>query len=57
MPEEYKDKKIVILCNDCHAKSSVPFHVWGGKCKSCTSYNTTRIGDGDLDKEESKEQI
>ena len=32
MPTEYKDKKMIILCNDCLAESSVPFHIGGGKC-------------------------
>ena len=32
MPEEYKDIIMPILCNDCLAKSTVPFHILGGKC-------------------------
>lgn len=42
MPDEYKDIKIKILCNDCNAKSEVPFHIVGGKCSQCKSYNTSR---------------
>ena len=42
MPEEYKDKEMVILCNDCLKKSTVKFHLLGGKCAFCRSYNTTR---------------
>ena len=45
MPDEYKDKLIRIQCNDCLAKSNVPFHIFGGKCKECRSYNTSRIGE------------
>ena len=49
MPAEYKDYEVIILCNDCFTKSKVPFHVLGGKCKECSSYNTTRI-DSDVEK-------
>ena len=42
MPEEYKDTKMTVLCNDCLTKSSVKFHIAGGKCGKCRSYNTTR---------------
>jgi predicted ATP-dependent serine protease len=45
MPPEYANKKMVVLCNDCGVKSCVPFHIVGGKCKGCRSYNTTRIED------------
>lgn len=45
MPEDYKDTKMVVLCNDCLTKSLVPFHIYGGKCKKCRSYNTTRCDD------------
>jgi len=45
MPEEYKDIKINIICNDCHAKSVVPFNIVGSKCQTCRSYNTSRIGE------------
>ena len=41
MPDEYKDVKINILCNDCLEKSEVPFHAIATKCSSCRSYNTT----------------
>ena len=49
MPEDYKDKKMVMLCNDCLEKSTVPFHIAGGKCSKCRSYNTTRIDDHEND--------
>ena len=43
MPEEYKDHKMKILCNDCLEKCVIPFHWMNGKCKTCKSYNTTKI--------------
>ena len=45
MPEEYRNTKMIVMCNDCHTKSKVKFHIVGGKCKKCRSYNTTRIDD------------
>ena len=45
MPTEYKDTKMIVMCNDCLERSKVPFHVLGGKCRKCRSYNTTRIDD------------
>jgi RING finger/CHY zinc finger protein 1 len=51
MPHEYKDVKMKILCNDCLKKSEVCFHVIGGKCFDCKSYNTQRIQeDSDIEK-------
>ena len=44
MPEEYKDTTVTILCNDCNTKSVVPFHIMGGKCLQCKSYNSCRVG-------------
>ena len=32
MPEDYKNTKMMILCNDCLAKSKIPFHILPGKC-------------------------
>mmetsp|Transcript_13937 Transcript_13937/g.21729 ORF Transcript_13937/g.21729 Transcript_13937/m.21729 type:complete len:85 (+) Transcript_13937:923-1177(+) len=43
MPAEYQDTKMVVQCNDCQKKSIVPFHIVGGKCSGCRSYNTARI--------------
>ena len=43
LPDEYKDKKVDILCNDCEKKSNVKFHFAGLKCKECNSYNTSQI--------------
>lgn len=45
MPDEYKDTKIIVMCNDCMTKSVVKFHVFGAKCFKCRSYNTSRIED------------
>lgn len=42
MPPEYRDQKMLVLCNDCSAMSEVPFHILGGKCRECGSYNTAR---------------
>ena len=55
MPEEYKNTKMMILCNDCLAQSKVPFHILPGKCKSCRSYNTTRINDQVIEEDDEKE--
>eukprot|EP00961_Rhodomonas_salina_P131893 1775442-Rhodomonas_salina.1 len=34
-----------MLCNDCHTKATVPFHVYGFKCPNtaCGGYNTREI--------------
>jgi RING finger/CHY zinc finger protein 1 len=40
MPDEYKDKKVDILCNECNVKSEVIFHFYGLKCPECLTYNT-----------------
>ncbi|XP_073386438.1 E3 ubiquitin-protein ligase MIEL1 isoform X3 [Physcomitrium patens] len=44
MPEEYRNKKVWILCNDCGTTCDVYYHVLGHKCAGCGSYNT-RISD------------
>lgn len=43
MPQEYKDWKVKILCNDCHEESNVGFHIIGLKCEHCNGYNTRKI--------------
>uniref|UniRef100_A0A7N0TAV0 Uncharacterized protein n=2 Tax=Kalanchoe fedtschenkoi TaxID=63787 RepID=A0A7N0TAV0_KALFE len=40
MPEQYQNKKVRILCNDCGKNSEVQFHVVAQKCPHCRSYNT-----------------
>mmetsp|Transcript_174145 Transcript_174145/g.558400 ORF Transcript_174145/g.558400 Transcript_174145/m.558400 type:complete len:278 (+) Transcript_174145:163-996(+) len=42
MPEEYRDARVAIACNDCQHDATVPFHVLGHKCPTCNSYNTRR---------------
>ena len=42
MPEEYRDMKVNILCNECLARSEVNFHFYGMKCGECGGYNTSR---------------
>ena len=46
MPDEYKQMFNKIICNDCLKTSTVKFHVLGGKCLFCRSYNTTASGGG-----------
>ncbi|AYV83817.1 MAG: CHY zinc finger family protein [Hyperionvirus sp.] len=43
MPDEYKDKKVNIICNDCGSKSQTSFHIFGHKCQKCNSFNTDQI--------------
>ncbi|XP_022979906.1 E3 ubiquitin-protein ligase MIEL1-like [Cucurbita pepo subsp. pepo] len=43
MPEEYRHKKVWILCNDCNDTTEVYFHIIGQKCCHCQSYNTRAI--------------
>ncbi|XP_042516820.1 E3 ubiquitin-protein ligase MIEL1-like isoform X4 [Macadamia integrifolia] len=43
MPEDYRYKKVWILCNDCNNTTEVFFHIIGHKCNHCSSYNTRTI--------------
>ncbi|KAI5778217.1 hypothetical protein EDC01DRAFT_719442 [Geopyxis carbonaria] len=43
LPQPYSDWRCLISCNDCSAKSNVPFHFLGLKCDNCSSYNTSQI--------------
>lgn len=43
LPSELRDLRVDILCNDCRARSRVPFHVAGLKCQTCHSYNTSKV--------------
>ncbi|CAL5393186.1 unnamed protein product [Camellia sinensis] len=43
MPEDYRYKKVWILCNDCNDTTEVFFHIIGQKCSHCKSYNTRTI--------------
>lgn len=58
MPEEYRNARVHIYCQDCETNSTAPFHVMGAKCPECRSYNTTR-DKGDIfyiDEDELKER-
>ena len=41
MPDEYKNYKVSILCNDCEEKTITKYHFLCNKCKKCQSWNTT----------------
>uniref|UniRef100_A0A1D1Y8T3 RING finger and CHY zinc finger domain-containing protein 1 n=1 Tax=Anthurium amnicola TaxID=1678845 RepID=A0A1D1Y8T3_9ARAE len=43
MPEDYRSRKVWILCNDCNDTTEVVFHIVGQKCRHCNSYNTRTI--------------
>ena len=40
MPEEFKNVKVIICCNDCDKESETNFHFIGHECKYCNSWNT-----------------
>lgn len=40
MPEDYRDIRVLILCNDCLEKSETDFQFFYHKCTHCNSYNT-----------------
>jgi RING finger and CHY zinc finger domain-containing protein 1 len=43
LPDEYTNKFVDILCNDCNKYSNTKFHFIGLKCSLCNSYNTKQI--------------
>lgn len=43
MPEELKNQKVKILCNECYSRSEINFHIVGSKCPECGTYNTRNI--------------
>lgn len=43
MPDEFKDKIVDMMCNDCGQKCKVKFHFYGLKCSGCSGYNTRQI--------------
>lgn len=43
MPEEYRDRKVDIFCNDCLTKSNVTWHIIAMFCPNCDSHNTKQI--------------
>ena len=40
MPEEFKNVKVIIFCNDCDKESETNFHFIGHECQYCNSWNT-----------------
>lgn len=42
MPEEFRDTRALVSCNDCHLKTIVAYHWLGMKCANCKSYNTAQ---------------
>ena len=43
MPEEYQDKKVNVLCNDCLEKSNTQYHFAYHQCGTCKSWNTSLL--------------
>lgn len=43
MPTQLRDAKAEIKCNDCAARSIVPYHWLGNKCGTCDGYNTNEV--------------
>lgn len=43
MPEEYRNNRAYIFCNDCNSRSITKYHWLGLKCGLCESYNTTQL--------------
>ncbi|KAB5585902.1 hypothetical protein GE09DRAFT_43549 [Coniochaeta sp. 2T2.1] len=43
MPEDYRDARAVVSCNDCSAKSQTAYHWLGLRCSICQSYNTVAL--------------
>ncbi|KAI5813391.1 zinc-ribbon-domain-containing protein, partial [Pyronema omphalodes] len=43
LPTPYDRWRCLISCNDCTARSNVPFHFLGLRCENCRSYNTSQL--------------
>jgi Zn finger protein HypA/HybF involved in hydrogenase expression len=43
VPDEFKDKIVNILCNDCLEKNTIKWHYFVLACPSCRSINTNEI--------------
>ena len=43
MPDEFKDRKCKVFCNDCEKKSETNYHFLYNKCQLCNSWNTSLI--------------
>ena len=41
LPREYSGLHRAILCKDCLAHTTAPFHIVGMKCQACGGYNTS----------------
>ena len=41
--DEFKNKRLVILCNDCEKKSDIKFSFEFLKCSHCGGYNTSEV--------------
>ena len=43
IPDEFQNKRLVILCNDCEKKSDIKFTFEFLKCANCGGYNTSEV--------------
>ena len=43
IPDEFRNKRLIILCNDCEKKSDISFSFDYKKCYYCSGYNTTEV--------------
>ena len=43
MPEEYRDMKSEVICNDCEVKTITKFHFMYHKCGRCNGWNTNIV--------------
>ena len=42
-PDEYKNWKLKVYCNDCEQQTITPFHLLFIKCQNCNGYNTQNV--------------
>ena len=42
-PDEYKNWKSLIFCNDCEQRCTVDYHLLSHECQLCKGYNTNVI--------------
>lgn len=43
MPDQLRNTRVMVQCNDCNQKSSVRYHWLGNKCAMCDSFNTNEL--------------
>ena len=43
IPPDFKDKRLILLCNDCEKKSDIKFSFEFLKCAECGGYNTSEV--------------